>query len=171
ILKDAGKESGLSFEIIAPTYLNGAFVSLTELIQANLKDVGITATIKTADTTTWSTAQQSLNFQGITGTFNGAAPNGWLATRYYTGGGQNWVKYSDPAMDRMIDQQAVLVKDPEGRKKILQDIQRKIIDAAVYIPIILYHGPTAMRREVKDCFPPLGVSSHNTFWVDTWLDT
>ena len=111
------------------------------------------------------------NFQAMAGVASIAAPNGWLYARYYTGGPQNWVKFGSAEMDKLIDQQAVLVKDPEGRKKILQDIQRKIIDAAVYIPIILYHGPTAMRREVKDCFPPLGVSSHNTFWVDTWLDT
>jgi peptide/nickel transport system substrate-binding protein len=169
LLSQAGV-SNLGFEIIAPTYLNGAFVSLTELIQANLKDVGINATIKTADTTTWSTAQQSLNFQGITGTFNGAAPNGWLATRYYTGGGQNWVKYSDPAMDRMIDQQAVLVKDPEGRKKILQDIQRKIINDAVYIPLILYYQGPISHPYVKDLYPPIPISGHTYFWTAAWVD-
>jgi peptide/nickel transport system substrate-binding protein len=169
LLSQAGV-SNLSFEIIAPTYLSGAFVSLTELIQANLKDAGINTTIKTADTPAWATAQMTQNFQAITGTFAGAAPNGWLNTRYKTGGGQNYVKYSDPEMDKLIDQQAVMVKDPDGRKKVLQDIQRKIINDAVYIPVILYHQPVMVQAEVKDLYPPLGINGHSLLWLSAWLD-
>src|SRR5207244_9438000 len=44
--------SNLSFEIATPTYLSGAVVEFTQLIQANLKEIGITVTIKTGDTAT-----------------------------------------------------------------------------------------------------------------------
>jgi peptide/nickel transport system substrate-binding protein len=170
LLKDAGRDQGLSFEIIAPDYLAGAFVSLTEIIQANLKEIGVTATIKTADTAAVTAAQSAGNYTALTGTFAGSAPNAWLATRFRTGGGQNWSKYSDPEMDRMIDQQAVMAKDPEGRKKVLQDIQRKIINDAVYIPLLQYQSPTVSLAEVKDLYPPLGAHGHTRVWDNVWIN-
>jgi peptide/nickel transport system substrate-binding protein len=169
LLSQAGV-TNLSFEIVAPTYLSGAFVQLTEIIQANLKDVGINATIKPVDNATWANTQNTVNFQALTGTFAGAAPNGWLGVRYKTGGGQNFVKYSDPDMDRMIDQQFTMVKDTEGRKKILQDIQRKIINDAVYIPLVLYFSPVITQPFVKDFYPPVTGTGHMRFWDSVWLD-
>jgi peptide/nickel transport system substrate-binding protein len=169
LLSQAGV-SNLSFEIIAPTYLSGAFVSAAELIQANLREIGVTTSLKTVDTPTLTTAQQSGNFQATIGTFAGAAPNGWLGARYKTGGGQNWAKYADPEMDRMIDQQAVLAKDPEGRKKVLQDVQRKIIGDAVYIPLVIYPAPFAQVAELRGFYPPTVVNAHSLLWTTVWLD-
>src|SRR5262249_39051496 len=85
-LLSQARVSNLSFEIVAPTYLSGAFVSLTEIIQANLRDVGVNTTIKPVDNATWANTQNTANFQALTGTFAGAAPNGWLGVRYKTGG-------------------------------------------------------------------------------------
>jgi ABC-type transport system substrate-binding protein len=126
LMSQAGVSS-LSFEITAPTYLAGTLVTAAELIQANLREIGITTTIKSVDTTAFVAAQQAGNFQMMAGVASIGAPNSWLYARYYTGGPQNWVKFASAELDRLIDQQAVLVRDPEGRKKILQDVQRKII--------------------------------------------
>jgi peptide/nickel transport system substrate-binding protein len=169
LLSQAGV-SNLSFEITTQTALSGAFVSATEIIQANLKDIGVNTTIKPLDTAGWLTAQQTQNFQGITGTFAGAAPNGWLGARYYTGGGQNYAKYSDPAMDRMIDQQFTMVKDPEGRKKILMEIQRKIINDAIYIPVMLYYTAHAAAAEVRGFYPPAPMNTHLKLLTTVWLE-
>ena len=46
----------------------------------------------------------------------------------------------------------------------------KIVNDAVYVPLVLYYGPTAMRPEVKDCYPPAIVSQQSLFWIDTWLN-
>ena len=35
----------------------------------------------------------------------------------------------------MIEQQAAMVKDPDGRKKLLQDIQRYILNSAHLFPL------------------------------------
>jgi peptide/nickel transport system substrate-binding protein len=170
LLKDAGRETGLSFEITAPNFGSGILITMAEVIQANLKDIGIATTIKTVDTTTWLAATQSLNFQAITGTYAGAAPNAWLTSRFATGGSQNWVKYSDPEMDKLIEQQATQARDADARKKILQDIQRKIIDAAVYIPCVTGQPPVAALAEVKDFFPPITVNGHSLVWNTVWID-
>src|SRR5439155_11177283 len=44
LLSQAGV-SNLSFEILASTALSGSFVTMAELIQANLKEIGVTTTI------------------------------------------------------------------------------------------------------------------------------
>jgi ABC-type transport system substrate-binding protein len=169
LLQQAGV-SNLSFEFTAPTYLSGAFVTSAELIQANLKEIGITTTIKTVDTPTLLTAQQNGNFHVTSGAYALGAPSSFLYSRYYTGGATNYAKYSDPAMDRMIDQQAVMARDPEGRKKVLQDIQRKLIEDAVALPLIVYDFPIVHTPEMKGVHPPTYTSGHNTFWIDVWFD-
>src|SRR5262249_5697180 len=141
-----------------------------EIAQANLKEIGVNVTVKQVDPATFIAALQSGNFQAASGTYAGAAPNGWLSVQYKTGGGQNYCKYSDPEMDRMIDQQAPLAKDPEGRKKILQDIQRKILNDAVYIQVVLYDAPTVLVAELRDFYPNTLPNYHNVLWASMWFD-
>jgi ABC-type transport system substrate-binding protein len=169
LLRDAGKEN-LSFEITVSNVLSGTMVSVTELIQANLKEIGVTTTLKPVDSPTNQAALQSGNFQANAYITSAGAPNGWLYLRHYTGGTQNYAKYSDAEMDKLIDQQAVLARDPEGRKKILQDIQRRIVDAAAYIPLVFFQQPIANAAEVKGFNPPTLLNLHNTFWTTVWLD-
>jgi peptide/nickel transport system substrate-binding protein len=169
LLREAGVSS-LNFEIGATTVLSGAMVTIAELMQANLREIGITTTIKPLDSGAATSVLQSGNFQAFSYVTSAGAPNGWLNLRHYTGGGQNYSKYSDAEMDKLVDQQAVMVRDPEGRKKILQDIQRKIIDAAVYIPIAFFEQPHILAPEIRGFFPPTLPAIHNTFWTTIWLD-
>lgn len=170
LLKDAGKDGGIGFELMASTALSGAFVSAAELIQANLREAGITVTIRQADTPTYLAAQQNGTFQASVAAFAAGAPNSFFASRFYTGGAGNYVKYSDPEMDKLIDHQAVLVKDPEGRKKLVQDIQRKIISDAIYSPLVLHETPAVLAPEIKDFYPPILTTAHNVLWTSMWFD-
>src|SRR5262249_38694162 len=141
LLADAGKSTGLSFELLASTVLSGSFVTAAEIIQANLKEVGVTATIKTVDADGYTTSLQNGNYQVATSGCAQGGPSSALYARYSTAGGQNWAKFSDPALDKLIDQQAPMAKDPEGRKKVLQDIQRKVIEDAVALPLLMFDTP------------------------------
>jgi peptide/nickel transport system substrate-binding protein len=169
LLQQAGV-SNLSFEIMVSNVLSGAIVSMAELIQANLRDIGITTTLRTVDTAATTAALQSGSFQAVANVASSGAPNGWLYGRHYSAGPTNYAKYSDPEMDRLIDQQAVMARDPEGRKRILQDVQRKIINDAAYIPIVLFETPLVHAAEVKDFHPPTILNSQNLFWTSVWLD-
>src|SRR5439155_15267406 len=139
-----------------PSYATGAFVTAAEFVQANLKAIGIETTIRPLDTAAFTQAMGTKNYQFAVNSYATGTPNSTLYDRHYTGGGQNNAKYADPAMDRMIDQQAVLVKDPEGRKKILMDIQRKLINDAAYIPLLVYESIFAAPAYIKDLYPPAG---------------
>src|SRR5262249_12636842 len=148
LLQQAGKESGLSFKILTPTYQQNQFVTVAELIQANLKDAGINTTIETADTATHSTRQANDQHDILLAVASGGSPNAWLSIRYYTDGSQNYAKFSNKDLDKLIDQQAVMIKDTEGRKKVLLDIQRLTITDAVYLTLAVYPQPMLIAPEV-----------------------
>jgi peptide/nickel transport system substrate-binding protein len=170
LLKDAGKENSLSFKILAPTYQQGQFVTVCELIQANLKEAGITTTLETLDTATHAARQASGNYDAFLAVSSGGSPNGWLYSRYYTGGSLNYSKFSNPELDKLIDQQAVMVKDVEGRKKALMDVQRMTVTDAVYMTLNVYPQPTLSAPEVKDFYPPLPGTVYNKVWDAVWID-
>jgi peptide/nickel transport system substrate-binding protein len=170
LLADAGKGAGFNLEILASTVLSGSFVTSAEIMQANLKDIGVTATIKPVDSPTYLTALQNGNYQVALSAFGQGGPSSSLYARYYTGGAQNYAKFSNPDLDKLIDQQAVMAKDPEGRKKVLQDIQRKLTDDAVTLATILFDTPQVYLPEMKGVYPPTIAVQHPTFWVDVWFD-
>jgi peptide/nickel transport system substrate-binding protein len=170
LLKDAGKEGSVSFKIMTPNYQQGQFITVSELIQANLKEAGIDASVDTVDTATSSARSASGNFQVALGVASGGAPNGWLYNRYYTGAPQNYAKFSNPALDKLIDQQAVMARDPEGRKKVLMDVQRTTITDAAYITLVIYTQPTLTAPEVKDFYPPMPGTVYNKLWDAVWID-
>jgi hypothetical protein len=80
----------------------------------------------------WTGAVSSPNASGQFDIAVGAglpmSANDDLYYSYYSASIQNVTKVKGPALDKLIDQQAGMVRDPEGHKKILLDIQRKIIE-------------------------------------------
>jgi ABC-type transport system substrate-binding protein len=169
LLKDAGKEN-LSFKILAANYLQGAYVTMAEQIVANLKDIGIIASVDVADTTTSIQRQSSGTFQAYCLALGGSTLNAWLAARYHSTGPQNYAKYNNPQLDKLIEQQSTITKDTEARKKIVQDIQRTILNDAVYMTLHVYQQPVLAQPELKDVAPPIGVNSHSLFWSTIWID-
>lgn len=172
LLKAAGKET-MEFEAVVPNYLQGGYVTMAELIKANLRDVGITINLTVVDTPTITQRQTSFNFAAyIAAGGSGGTPNSFLTARYLStsAGTSNYAGYSNPDVDKLIDQQFVLSRDPDARKKILLDIQRKIINDAAYINLHEYQQPTMARPELKNFTPPTGTNSHNLFWSTVWID-
>ena len=69
----------------------------------------------------------------------------------------------------MIDKQAVLSRDPEGRKKILQDIQRYLLEEVPYAFLLTSIRTSGYWNLVKDFSlgNPTGESSQFDY---VWLD-
>jgi ABC-type transport system substrate-binding protein len=126
--------------------------------------------IRVIDAATSTQLQSSGNFVAHFGSFASGPPNFLLASRYKTGGGQNYTGTSNPELDRLIDQQAVMSRDPEGRKRLLLDIQRLMIQDATHITLGVYEQPTMALPEIRDFYPPVSLNNHNTFWVSLWID-
>src|SRR5262249_27956606 len=92
-----------------------------------------------------------------------------LFTKYHSQGSRNGAQLKDPKLDAMIAQQAVLGRDPEGRKRILQDIQRYLLDEVPYAFLVTSAMTTGLWGVVKDYSGgrPAGESSPLTY---VWLD-
>jgi ABC-type transport system substrate-binding protein len=170
LLREAGKESGFDFEMIVPPYISGTLITIAELVQAQLREVGVRATLKTLDGPSWGQLNANGQFQASMVTSAFPAANGTLYGYYYTGGPQNKIGYANPALDRLIDQQAVLSRDPDARKKVLLDVQRAIIADAIWMCLHAYQQPTFAAPEVRDFYPPQGISNTGAFWTSVWFD-
>ena len=55
---------------------------------------------------------------------------------FHTGAARNYTGYSDPEFDKLVDQQS-MEADPEKRKQIVWQIERKLAEAAVR-PVLFY---------------------------------
>jgi peptide/nickel transport system substrate-binding protein len=170
------KEAGLDrLEVRAPVtdVGNGQYVTVAELVKAQLEAGGIFVTLDVMPHQQWVEVVGTRGtydlYIGTSGSFLSTTANGDLFTRYRSNGPRNTMKLADPALDAMIDRQAVLVRDPAGRKKILQDIQRYLIDN----PVLLMIGATVTdylaQPYVKDYYP--GVNGNvGEQYAPIWLD-
>jgi ABC-type transport system substrate-binding protein len=171
LLREAGKASGLSFELMTyATASSGAYLAMSELAAANLKEVGIDVKLAPLDTATATTRRERGQYQAYLLASVLSSPSASLYGNYYSGGPANTANHSNPTLDKLVDQQAVIAKDPEARKKILMDIQRMIVNDAVYIPLLVYHSPAVSAPEIRDFYPPLTITAHHTFWNSVWID-
>lgn len=103
LLKEAGYENGFEMTITVPSnYL--VHVDTAVAIADQLKEVGITAEIKQVDWSTWlSDVYQGRNFQStvicLTPNY---APMDEIA-RYHSQSTDNFINYSNPEVDRIMD--------------------------------------------------------------------
>jgi peptide/nickel transport system substrate-binding protein len=147
------------------------FKDTSELIQADLAKVGIKARIRVSD----SSAQWIGPIQtGESGGYDLAIGSGVAIStnsdlsRYYYGAAPLYIgKVKDPAFDAMVDKQAGLVKDSEGRKKILQDIQRYIINSAQTVYLAGKVSHSVRWPYVKDYFyAQITEEAYPRLWLD-----
>jgi ABC-type transport system substrate-binding protein len=170
LLADAGKSSGLTFEALVLDAGQGVFTTIAQLVQANLKDVGVTMTLTVAAEGPFAAQQTAGTFTATIGKGGAGSTNGLLFGRYRTGGGLNYAGLSDAELDKLIDQQATLGKDPAARKTKLQEVQRRAIAQYVYVNLLDYQQPDSAQAEVRGFNSVIGMQANNAFLQDTWLN-
>src|SRR5262249_21290649 len=87
LLAQAGQPN-LAFELTVPTYISGVFVTMGELLQQQLKEAGITMTLKSFDTAGYNnTVQTQGNFAAYFGSAGGRiTANQDLLNRFHSKG-------------------------------------------------------------------------------------
>jgi peptide/nickel transport system substrate-binding protein len=168
LLAQVGGPPSTDFEILAlpfgTTYSNSA-----ELVQQDLKKIGITSHIKLpADNTAFSNAvlTEGTYDIGITADVP-ITPNIDLVRNHYSTGTGNAGRVKDPQFDALIDRQSGLVKDPEGRKKIMLDLQRMILTQAQTVHLA---GDVASAIRYKYVQGFFFVRAVDEVWAPVWLD-
>ena len=133
LLAEAGYPDGFELTV---TVVSGERVVSAEVLQAQLKEIGITLHINEVDTAGITAAVTSGNFEcclyGIG--FNSAGDD--VRRIYYTTGSNNRSWYSNETVDALIDQ-AIAESDDAARKELYKQIQEIAIDD---LPVInLYY--------------------------------
>lgn len=130
--KDELAQSGMSnvsFQVLS-TSGDPTTDQEVQLIQDQLKAVGITMTIKSEVFTTLVQDFQSFNFQVVLIGWTGSQdPDGVLYQMFYSKGGVNYTKYANPQVDQLLDQGRTEI-DQAKRTQLYQQAQQMIVDDA-----------------------------------------
>jgi peptide/nickel transport system substrate-binding protein len=144
-------------------------VASGELVTPTLRQAGLDPQVEITDN---SRSVQTMMGQGLEIHWGAwpffASPTLDLRTRWRSDGPWNQgTKLNDPEMDALIDRYAAEV-DPEARRELLFDVQRKILDVFSYIPGVRTVQRTVYRPELKGVAwaPYLGSENLMLMWLD-----
>lgn len=131
LLEEAGVED-LSVDFMV-TNEYPETVTAAQVIQSQLKDVGIEVNIRTLDFAAWLDQQAQGNFDAfLLGWLGNLDPDDYYYAQHHTGANFNFQKYSNPEVDRALDA-ARAETDPEARKELYEQAVKQIVDEASYV--------------------------------------
>ncbi|MBW7882071.1 MAG: hypothetical protein H3C34_05420 [Caldilineaceae bacterium] len=151
---------------VSPTYPDE--IKMAELMQASLKEIGIDLKIEQLE---WSTWIDTVVVQGdydleIVLISGGSDPDDFFYQWHHTGEVFNIWRYSDPAMDALLEQGRTTVAQ-EDRQAIYYQIQEKLIEEVPLAHIIYRDQIMATNVAVQNF--PMRLDSPLRF-VETWLN-
>jgi peptide/nickel transport system substrate-binding protein len=173
LLSEAGQPN-LAFEVIAPTYKGRIYVTMAEQIQAQLKEAGISMTIRSLDPANFTglVSQQGQFAAYIASAGNRPITNADLLGRYHSKGAVAKIQthYNNPKLDDLIDQQKVLSRDPAKRRAILEQIQRTVIEDNILLGLSAAGQQILRWSYVKDFYVNGVASDSPNAFIEAWLD-
>jgi peptide/nickel transport system substrate-binding protein len=171
LLAAAGFANGLDLELIDPTTKYGQqFNTEVQLIQSQLKTVGITITLKTVTDTEDSQAKRNGSFQLDLdpNTTKAGDPDGSLYPLYNSGSPTtNYLRVKDAKLDTLLEAQRREM-DPAKRKDLVRQALKLINDNAYGIGMYDYPEYRALQAYVHGFAPSFAqFQDHQT---RTWLN-
>jgi peptide/nickel transport system substrate-binding protein len=136
-----------------------------------LSQGAVDADIKQLETTAYTTARANRTFDyAILGQSAGPVePDIWLSTNYYTGGSLNFMDFSDPHLDTLIDKQRTIF-DEKQRKAAVREIVLYMIDHApssVASEVYFLHGVQSKVHGYQPETHFLNGRDFKTVWIDS----
>jgi len=138
LLADAGYPNGFSTRIVtSPTYEGGSAVA--QVIQEQLRAVGVTATLDTVEWGTYINRWVARDFDTMIELRGGDPdPDRFLYRTFHSTGAVNNFLFKDTAIDRLLERGRVNI-DSARRRTIYDELQRALIEAApalfLYVPM------------------------------------
>src|SRR5947209_5987108 len=138
LLADAGYPNGFSTRIVtSPTYEGG--IAVAQVIQEQLRAVGVTATLDTVEWGTYINRWVARDFDTMIELRGGDPdPDRFLYRTFHSTGAVNNFLFKDTAIDRLLERGRVNI-DATRRKTIYDELQRVLIEAApalfLYVPM------------------------------------
>jgi peptide/nickel transport system substrate-binding protein len=166
LLAEAGLEGGFEFEM----YITSTYDFLrdpAEVIQANLADIGVRATIRTEDWSVYLPTVYEGDYQAtILGSSGQADPDDFLYNQFHSGSAQNLVRLSDPELDALLEE-GRRVSDPDARREIYLEAQARILELMPMVFIFHSAQYEAIRPNVQgfEHFPNTSYLGLRTTWL------
>jgi len=174
LLADAGFANGLKVPLISSVDAYGStFNSHLELIQKQLKEVGIEGDIRLQPYASYVTTTYLGKFDAPAMVFGYETPvqepNDYFFQMYHPKGSRNHGGVNDPVLTDMIDKQRVTV-DKAERKKLILDIQRYIAEKEYYVQSIIGPATVATQPWVKGFYYESDYGRASEYVIKLWLD-
>lgn len=132
LLAEAGYPDGFEMEIM-PTTQYEESVRAAQVIQADLANIGVRATIRTLEWAEWLEEEGAGNYDTYVCSWNGGTdPEDYFYAQHKTGEVFNFTGYSNPKVDELLDEGRV-TRDQTERKDIYAEVNKMIVDDAPYI--------------------------------------
>jgi peptide/nickel transport system substrate-binding protein len=149
-----------------PAYRDPAAVLIGQL-----REIYIDGELEPVDTTSWYPKLLRKDFTvGLNVSETGVDdPDQQFYENYVCGSDRNYTGYCNPELDKLVDRQS-MEADPEKRKALVWEIERKLVED-VARPVIFYpRGGTCRKPELKGL--TIMVNSIYNGWrmEDVWLD-
>jgi peptide/nickel transport system substrate-binding protein len=168
LLAEAGYPNGFKFVLknrnVKTPYQDFAVFAIQEW-----RKIGIEAEHRPLETASWfADGRDKGNFELIiSGTFNYMDDPDLFLQRYTTGDPNNWGRFADPRLDDLYARQA-RVLDPAERKRLVNEIEKIVLDNAYYIPGLWWRRSMVHWAKVKNYVAPPNHYSNQKL-QDVWL--
>jgi oligopeptide transport system substrate-binding protein len=168
-LADAGFAEGKGLPPIKLSFNSGAgHEKIMELVQSDLKKIGITATFESADFPVYLKQLDAGTFQiGRLGWIaDYPIADNFLYPLFQSKSGDNKSKYVNAAVDKALDE-ARKITDDAARIKAYQAINKTIAADNPVLPMMFYkHTRVGSKRLHDFTWDPQGLGDFSTVWVD-----
>ena len=149
-----------------PAYRDPAVILLSQL-----REIYIDAELEPVDTVQWYPRLLRKDYTvGLNVTETGVDdPDQQFYENYVCGADRNYTGYCSPEVDRLVDRQS-MEADPEKRKKLVWEIERRLAEDAAR-PVIFYpRGGTCRQPWVKGLTIMVNSIYNGWRFEDVWLD-
>lgn len=169
LLAEAGYPDGFDTTIMTTEGYGQQWVRTAEWVLEDLRQIGINAKLDVVEYGTWISDRwpNSKFDMGVSPQFTQLEPDEFF-NRYKSDSNLNWFGINDPKLDRMIDEQKVMM-DEEKRKEKVHEIQRYIVnEVANPIELSTPYQPTLHRGYVKNFYKhgSYGYIHLRNVWID-----
>ena len=146
LLAQAGYPDGFEIELAS---VAGKHDLATQVVQSNLKEIGIKVTLKPMDATAFNDYQNTNKAQMFIGYRSSSNADFYVKIMHSNNieQGRNAVGYKDADMDKMLNESYVAMG--EARDAIYAKIQEKIHDEAVVLPLYTSTVFAVVQKDLK----------------------
>lgn len=128
---------------------SGPYANIAQVIQANLKEIGIDVEIQTAEDATLKAACKAGTQELYLWRWNEDSKVDFVyRDLFYTGSGSNYHHYSDPHVDELVDAVAT-EKDQDKRMQDGIELQTYLVNACPQVPLYIANLVIAYNKNLK----------------------